>query len=161
MRPPDTAANQLATVEPIARPIVTTMSRTYHLTVATPPDSLSASTRGWQMAGVDARSFDVSDEELVAEKGRAYRIDVGGRSVWKCTFEPGCRYTEHFEPELCTAPHAAYVASGRLHIVMKDGTEAEAGPGSVVVIEPGHDAWTVGDEPCVFIDFGESLATAE
>jgi hypothetical protein len=38
------------------------------------------------------------------------------------------------------------------------GTEAEAGPGSVAVIESGHDAWTVGDEPRVFIDFGESVA---
>lgn len=113
------------------------------------------------MAGVDVRSFDASDDELTFEKARADRIDVGGRSVWKCTFEPGWRYTEHYEPELCTAPHVAYVASGRLHIVMRDGTEAEAGPGSVVVIEPGHDAWTVGDESCVFIDFGESLAAAE
>lgn len=113
------------------------------------------------MAGVEVRSSDASDEELTAEKARAHRIDVGRHSVWRCTFEPGWRYTEHFEPELCMATHLAFVASGRLHIVMKDGTEAEAGPGSVVVIEPGHDAWTVGDEPCVFIDFGESLAAAE
>jgi hypothetical protein len=55
-------------------------------------------------------------------------------------------------------------AARRLHrprqvgIEMDDGAQAEAGPGEVVVIEPGHDAWTVGEEPCVFIDFGESVS---
>jgi quercetin dioxygenase-like cupin family protein len=110
------------------------------------------------MPGLDVRSFDAASEELPGlDKVQAWRLDVGGRSVWKFVFEPGWRYTEHFEPEMCTAPHAAYVQSGRLRIAMQDGTEAEAGPGTVVVIEPGHDAWTVGDEPCVFIDFGESF----
>jgi quercetin dioxygenase-like cupin family protein len=112
------------------------------------------------MTGVDVRSFDAPDEELTdLDKVRAERMEVGGQHVWRFTFEPGWRYTEHFQPELCTSSHAAYVASGSLHIVMEDGTEAEAGPGSVVVIDPGHDAWTVGDEPCVLIDFGESLAS--
>lgn len=40
---------------------------------------------------------------------------------------------------------------------MDDGTEAESGPGEVVVIAPGHDAWIVGDEQCVFLDFGASV----
>jgi len=43
--------------------------------------------------------------------------------------------------------------SGRMHVVMDDGEEAEFGPGDYAVIEPGHDAWTVGREPCVFVDF--------
>jgi quercetin dioxygenase-like cupin family protein len=111
-----------------------------------------------KMPGLDVRSFDAQSEQLTGlDKVQAWRLDVGGRSVWTFLFEPGWRYTEHVEPELCTAPHAAYVQSGRLRIAMQDGTEAEAGPGTVVVIEPGHDAWTVGDEPCVFIDVGENL----
>lgn len=85
---------------------------------------------------------------------QARRVEVGGRSVWRFVFAPGWRYTEHVGPELCTAAHAAYVASGTLRVAMPDGTEAEAGPGTVIAIAPGHDAWTVGDEPCVFIDFG-------
>jgi quercetin dioxygenase-like cupin family protein len=112
-----------------------------------------------EMIGLEVRSFEAPSEEFTdLEKVEARRVDVGGRSVWKFVFEPGWRYTEHFEPELCTAPHTAYVESGRLRVAMQDGTESEAGPGTVVVIEPGHDAWTVGDQPCVFIDFGESLA---
>jgi quercetin dioxygenase-like cupin family protein len=111
------------------------------------------------MPGIDVRSFEAPNEELTQlEKVEAQRLDVGGGSVWRFTFHPGWRYTEHFEPQLCMAPHAAYVESGRLRIAMQDGTEAEAGPGEVVVIEPGHDAWTVGDEPCVFIDFAEAPA---
>jgi hypothetical protein len=41
-----------------------------------------------------------------------------------------------------------------MHVVMDDGTEADLTPGDVMVIEPGHDAWTVGDEPCVAVDWG-------
>jgi hypothetical protein len=106
---------------------------------------------------VETRTFDEPDETLRDEKGRADRIDVGGFSVWKVVFEPGWRYTEYADGDLCAAPHAAYIESGRLHVLMDDGTEAEGGPGAVMVIKPGHDAWTVGDEPCVFIDFGESV----
>jgi hypothetical protein len=106
---------------------------------------------------VETRTFAEPDETLRDEKGRADRIDVGGLSVWKVVFEPGWRYTEYADGDWCSAPHAAYIESGRLHVLMDDGTEAEGGPGAVMVIKPGHDAWTVGDEPCVFIDFGESV----
>ena len=41
-----------------------------------------------------------------------------------------------------------------MKVVMDDGTEGELGPGDVFSIAPGHDAWTVGDEACVTIDFG-------
>jgi uncharacterized cupin superfamily protein len=41
-----------------------------------------------------------------------------------------------------------------MNVVHNDGTEAEIGPGDAAVVEPGHDAWVVGDEPCVTIDFG-------
>jgi hypothetical protein len=106
---------------------------------------------------VEARTFESPDETLSSEKASAERVTVAGVSAWKAVFEPGWRLTEETDGELCPAPHAAYVVSGRLHAVMTDGTEAEGGPGSVMVIKPGHDAWTVGEEPCVFIDFGESV----
>lgn len=112
------------------------------------------------MPGLDIRTFDTADEALTGmEQLSARRVDVGGHSVWEYRFEPGWRFTEHVDADGCPSPHLAYIASGRLHIAMDDGTEAEAGPGSVVRIVPGHDAWTVGDEPCVFIDFAEPPAT--
>jgi quercetin dioxygenase-like cupin family protein len=52
----------------------------------------------------------------------------------------------------CQAPHVQYHLSGRLHVVMDDGSEMEFGPGDVGSIPPGHDAWVVGDEPAVIID---------
>jgi hypothetical protein len=42
-----------------------------------------------------------------------------------------------------------------MKVIMDDGTEIECGPGEVMAIPPGHDGEVVGDEPCVFIDFGE------
>jgi len=51
------------------------------------------------------------------------------------------------------APHQQYMMSGRMHLVMQDGTEHDFGPGDVASIPPGHDAWVVGDEPVVAIDW--------
>jgi quercetin dioxygenase-like cupin family protein len=110
------------------------------------------------MGGLDVRTFDAPDESLTdLEKVHAARVDADGVTAWRFVFEPGWRYTEHFEPQRCTSPHVGYIAAGRLWVEMEDGTGAEAGPGSVVVIGPGHDAWTLGDESCVLIDFGESV----
>ena len=110
------------------------------------------------MGGLDIKSFDAPDEDLAGlQKAQARRVDLGTVSAWRFVFEPGWRYTEHFEPALCQAPHAGYIVSGTLRIAMADGTEAEAGPGSIALIAPGHDAWTVGDEPCVFVDFGDAV----
>jgi quercetin dioxygenase-like cupin family protein len=109
------------------------------------------------MAGVHIRDFEAPDEVRPFDQGHMARVDVGGVGVWQMTFEPGWRFCEHVDPDPCPAPHAAYVLTGRLHVLMEDGTEAEAGPGEVIVISPGHDAWTVGDEACVIIDFAESV----
>jgi hypothetical protein len=54
-----------------------------------------------------------------------------------------------------------YVLSGRMKIVMEDGTEGEIGPGDAAHIAPGHDAWTVGDEACVAVDFGGASSYAK
>jgi uncharacterized cupin superfamily protein len=54
--------------------------------------------------------------------------------------------------ESCRSAHTAYQVSGRLHVVMDDGTEMEFGPGDVSFMPPGHDAWVVGNEPVVMID---------
>jgi quercetin dioxygenase-like cupin family protein len=53
----------------------------------------------------------------------------------------------------CQAPHTQYLISGRIKVVMDDGTEEEFRPGDAVVIPPGHNVWVVGNEPVVGIDF--------
>ena len=42
---------------------------------------------------------------------------------------------------------------GRMGVRHNDGTEVEIGPGEVYVIEPGHDAWVIGDERFVGFEF--------
>lgn len=85
-------------------------------------------------------------------------VKMAGGEVGRYTFQPGWRWSEHVKPvagtELCEAPHFQYVVSGRVGVRMADGTELELGPGDVSVLPPGHDAWTIGDETAVAIDWG-------
>ena len=105
-----------------------------------------------------AKSLDSPDEvREFAANGRVELVNLPNGPVGKGTFEPGWRWSEHVKPlagtDSCQVPHVGYVISGRMKVVMDDGSEGEAGPGDVVHIDPGHDAWTVGDEPCEFIEF--------
>ena len=92
-------------------------------------------------------------------------VTLGGTTVLKGRFEPGWRWSEHVRPPAgtpeCQSPHLLYVLAGRMHVEMSDGTRGEARPNDVVRIEPGHDAWAVGDEACVVVDFGASPAYAQ
>ena len=87
-----------------------------------------------------------------------FYVNIGGGEVGRLILEPGWRWSEHIKPiagtELCQAPHFQYILAGRVRARMEDGTEVEAGPGEVVVLEPGHDGWVVGDDTAVVIDWG-------
>src|ERR671916_2721382 len=112
------------------------------------------------MAELDVKSFDSPDETRPFEgKGKADVVNLGGRTIGKGTFEPGWRWSENVKPiagtDSCQVSHLGYCVSGRMKVMMDDGTEGEVGPGQVVAIPPGHDAVVVGDEACVLIDFGE------
>jgi mannose-6-phosphate isomerase-like protein (cupin superfamily) len=118
------------------------------------------------MSGLEAKSFDVPDETRpFADRGAAEVVAVGGSTVLRGRFEPGWRWSEHVRPlagtDSCQSPHFLYVLSGRMHVVMNDGSEGEVGPNDVARIEPGHDAWVVGEEACVVVDFGASPAYAQ
>jgi hypothetical protein len=111
------------------------------------------------VAGVEVKSVNTPDEtRTFADKGEGGVINISGHPVLYGTFQPGWRWSEHVKPivgtEKCEATHLLYCFSGRMKIVHDDGTEAEIGPGDVAAIEPGHDAWIVGDEPFTSIDFG-------
>jgi class 3 adenylate cyclase len=62
--------------------------------------------------------------------------------------------------EWCQARHVGIIVSGRLGVRMLDGTEFELGPNDAFDVPPGHDAWTVGDEPCVQIEWAGMRAWA-
>ena len=90
-------------------------------------------------------------------KGSMAVVAVGDLTVGRGTFEPGWKWSTNVKPiagtDSCQANHTGYIVSGRMRIRMDDGTESEAGPGDVIVATAGHDAWIVGDEPCVMLDW--------
>ena len=111
------------------------------------------------MAGIEIKNVAEPDETRpFAAKGSAAVVTVAGHPVLYGTFEPGWRWSEHLKPiagtENCQATHLLYCLSGRMRVETSSGEQGEIGPGDVAAIEPGHDAWVVGDEPCVAVDFG-------
>jgi len=101
------------------------------------------------------------DEVREFPNGTAEIFSVGGDEIGRLTFRPGFRWLNDLKPiaktDSCEAPHFQYHLSGRLAIRMDDGTEFVAEPGDITSLPSGHDAWTVGDEPAVVVDwFGAS-----
>lgn len=109
------------------------------------------------MAAYERKGLSSPDETRTFEKGKAELINIGNGTVARLTLEPGWQWSKHVKPiagtEWCEAPHFQYHLSGRIHIRMKDGKEFEVGPGEITRLEAGHDAWVVGDEPVVLIDW--------
>lgn len=103
-------------------------------------------------------SFDKPHEVREGEHFRMELVNLaGGAQIGRITLQPGWKWSEHVKPvagtDLCMAPHQQYQLSGRIHTVLHDGTEAESVAGDVMSLPPGHDAWVVGDEPVVAIDW--------
>ena len=103
------------------------------------------------------KTFSTPDEVRPFNNGKAELVDLGGSTIGRLVLEPGWRWSNDVRPiantEWCEAPHFQYHVSGRLGIRMEDGTEFEAGPGDLTSLPSGHDAWVVGDEPVVVVDF--------
>jgi hypothetical protein len=109
------------------------------------------------MEKVDVRGFDKPDEVRTFPKGKLELVTIGGVVIGRATFEPGWKWSESIKPIVntrsCEAPHFQYHISGTIMVVMDDGTRFECKPGSVSLLPPGHDAWVVGNEPAVVVDF--------
>lgn len=101
----------------------------------------------------------LADPDQIKEfpKGKVEMVSAGGVTVGRVRYEPGWKWSEHVGAETgaksCQVEHVVLVVSGRMAIVMDDGTEVEVGPGDVCAIPPGHDAWVLGDEPYVSLHF--------
>ena len=107
------------------------------------------------------RHFQVPDEVREFPHGKAEILKVDDAEIGRLIFQPGWRWSNDVKPiaktDSCQAPHFQYHLAGRLAIRMDDGTEFVAGPGDVTSLPGGHDAWVVGDEPVVVVDwFGAS-----
>ena len=109
------------------------------------------------MSATIKKAFDSPDETRNISKGKVEVINLGDVQAMRAIFEPGWKWSECVKPAVgtpsCQVNHVMYIISGKMRVKMDDGTEKEFGPGDAGVIPPGHDAWIVGSEPCVGIDF--------
>lgn len=103
------------------------------------------------------RNFEQPDETRTFPNGHAQILRIGDGQVGRFVFEPGWRWSDHVKPlvktESCEAPHYQYHVSGQLAIRMNDGIEMVAGPGDITSLPSGHDAWVVGDDAVVVVDW--------
>jgi hypothetical protein len=110
-----------------------------------------------EMAMAEKADFSTPTETRTFERGHVDLVRVGGAEIGRLTLEPGWRWSEHVKPlagtEWCEAPHFQYHVSGTLRIHMADGTEFDAVPGQVTALPQHHDAWVIGDEPVVLVDW--------
>jgi len=108
-------------------------------------------------ASLQVKNFNTPDQRLTPPKGVVDIVTFGDMAVGRVVYQPGWRWSQDMKSiagtESCQTPHFGMVVSGRLHVKMDDGTEQDVGPGGIAIVAPGHDAWVVGDEPVVYVDW--------
>jgi quercetin dioxygenase-like cupin family protein len=111
------------------------------------------------MAEHQVKSLESPDQVLKMERGRFDIVAIAEGGVGRATFEPGWKWSEHEKPavgasgDYCETPHFIYVATGKLHVVMSDGSEFDLKAGDIATLPAGHDGWVVGDQPVTMVDF--------
>ena len=109
------------------------------------------------MTNAERKGFATPDEVRTFPRGRLELVKIGGATIGRAVFEPGWRWATSVQPiagtKSCEAPHFQYHVSGVLKVVMDDGTELECRPGDISLLPSGHDAWVVGDDAAVVVDF--------
>ena len=118
-----------------------------------------------QLSTYEHKDFAAPDEVREFDKGRVELINIGTGVVGRLVLDPGWRWSESVKPlagtELCEAPHFQYHVSGTLRIITSEGKEFDAAPGMVTSLPSGHDAYVVGDDPVVIVDFFGATHYAE
>ena len=109
------------------------------------------------MAKIESRNFQNPDEVRTFAKGKVELVKLGEATIGRATFEPGWRWSTCVKPlantKSCEAAHFGYQLSGTMRIRMDDGTEVECKAGDAALVPSGHDAWVVGNESVVVLDF--------
>jgi hypothetical protein len=109
------------------------------------------------MHKAEIKSFEKPDEVREFPKGRIEITNIGGSTIGRAIFEPGWKWSTSVQPiaktKSCEVPHFQYHVSGVLKVLMDDGTELICNPGDVSLLPSGHDAWVVGTEPAIVVDF--------
>ncbi len=110
------------------------------------------------------KDFGQPDEVRTFPHGRLEVLHLAAGDVGRMVLEPGWRWSEDIKPiagtELCQTAHFGFQVSGVLRIRLADGTTIDARPGMAGSVPPGHDAWVVGDEPAVLLDWAGAATYA-
>jgi hypothetical protein len=92
-------------------------------------------------------------------------VTCGNARVKRVIYPPGYRWSKDLKPvvggDYCMHGHVGFLAAGRMQGEYADGCKFDYSAPAALVVEPGHDAWTVGDEPAVFIEFDYERDTVE
>lgn len=106
---------------------------------------------------VEVRSLDSPDGEWEFRDGssRAAVQFAEGFAIGSGVYQPGWRWSAHAKQssEATAERHVGFALSGRMLVEGADGVQRTVGPGEAFIAQAGHDAWVVGDEPCVALDF--------
>jgi hypothetical protein len=117
------------------------------------------------MSGVESKSLDAPEETRKFPHGEARLVTVAGSTVGRFEFEPGWRWSTSVKPivgtERCENHHVGYAISGRMHVVDADGIATEIGAGEAYDIAPGHDAWILGSDSFVGLEFRSAAQYAK
>src|SRR4051794_15907192 len=110
---------------------------------------------------VESKTFALPDEVREFDYGRAELLHMAGGSIGRLVLHPGWRWSSHVKPiagtDWCEAPHFQYQVSGTMHVINQDGSEFDSRAGDVTNLPAGHDAYVVGDEPAVLVDFSGAM----
>ena len=106
---------------------------------------------------LSVKSLDDPDEGTTFPNGAAAAVSIERATITRATMEPGWKWSEDEKDlvgtDLCPKSHHIYVVSGTLGLRLSDGTSECVDAGEAVAIPPQHDAWTVGDNQLVYVDF--------
>lgn len=109
------------------------------------------------MGELQVKRFDEPDEVVAISNLSGQVVALGGTYVARYVHKPGWRWSKDVKPIVgtpsCQVHHQAIILSGHMEVVTDDGARRVVGPGEAIDVPPGHDAWVVGDEPCVSIEF--------
>jgi hypothetical protein len=109
------------------------------------------------MEKAEVMSFGKPHEVRKFPKGYVELVNIGGATVGRAVFEPGWKWSESVQPiaktKSCEAAHFQYHVAGVLEVLMDDGTKVVCRPGDVSLLPSGHDAWVVGNENAIIVDF--------
>jgi hypothetical protein len=105
----------------------------------------------------ESKSLNSPEEVRTFDKGKVELVSIAGSTIGRATFEPGWKWSTCVKPfantNSCQAAHFGYQVSGTMTTRMDDGIEKTSKAGDVLNIPPGHDAWVVGNEAVVVLDF--------